>query len=111
MNLMKLSHINHKTKQTTKGIESKTHLHLKSKTQKPIEEQTMSHEEISHYHFEHVMRNNNSTTPMGTKYTHSSPFFNRKIESQTLFFTSLGSYLRNLAQARFFYSQLVVHAT
>ena len=68
MNLMKLSQINQETKQTTKSIESKTHPHLKSKTQKPIEEQTMSHEEISHYHFEHVMRNNNSTTPMGTKY-------------------------------------------
>tara|TARA_A100001015_G_C14824014_1_gene645922 strand:+ start:201 stop:827 length:627 start_codon:yes stop_codon:yes gene_type:complete len=68
MNLMKLSHINHETRQTTKGIKSKTRVHLKSKTQKQIEEPTMSHEEISRYHFEHVMRNNNSTTPMGTKY-------------------------------------------
>ena len=54
--------------QLRKGIYSTTPLHLTPKKQEPIEEPTMTHEEMCRYHFDHVMRNNNSTTPMGTQY-------------------------------------------
>ena len=66
--LKKNSNFKPASTQLMKGIYSTTPLHLTPKKQEPIEEPTMTHEEMCRYHFDHVMRNNNSTTPMGTQY-------------------------------------------